>query len=373
MKILTYLFILLISFCARGQTIMNIYQNNGVVLQIPLSTIDSITYTVGSPGTLATLSTLSAANITASSAEGGGNISSNGGTSVTQHGVCWSTTQNPTTANSHTIDGTGIGSFSSTLSGLNASTTYYMRAYAINSAGTAYGNQVSFSTTSIGSGNIVSNPGPGIMFSGYNYPTIVLGNGQEWMSENLRTSTYANGDTILNVTIDTQFAAITTGSWCWYDNDPQYENIFGKLYNGYAMIDSRNVCPVGWHVPIESDWNHLIKYLDPTADTSFAYGYPSTIAGDLMKSVGGPYWFLNCPGNNQSGFSGVGSGYRDVLGSYAPFVSIRQKGRWWCATPYPVSSGPPMYFSRELYCNNGDVICDISYLWSAFSIRCLKD
>ena len=144
-NIFTTLFVLA-SIMGFTQTTMNIYQSNSTVLQIPISTIDSITYTVN-PGNLAALTTLSIGSITSTSAVSGGVITSDGGTPITQRGICWSTSSNPTTANSTTNDGSGTGSFSSDLSGLTAYTTYYVRAYATNSAGTAYGNEVSFTTT----------------------------------------------------------------------------------------------------------------------------------------------------------------------------------------------------------------------------------
>ena len=86
-------------------------------------------------------------DITSNSATSGGNVISYGGSNVTARGVCWSTSVNPTIADSHTIDGSGVGVYSSYLTGLISSTTYYVRAYATNSAGTAYGNQISFTTS----------------------------------------------------------------------------------------------------------------------------------------------------------------------------------------------------------------------------------
>ena len=151
MKTKVYFFALTVmsAFGLQAQTIMNIHQSNGTVLQIPLNTIDSITYTIPNPGNLATLTTTAASSITDISAVSGGNITNDGGTLITQRGVCYSTSPSPTTANTSIISGSGTGSFISNLTGLTATTTYYVRAYATNSAGTAYGNEVSFTTSNL--------------------------------------------------------------------------------------------------------------------------------------------------------------------------------------------------------------------------------
>jgi hypothetical protein len=96
---------------------------------------------------LPSISTTAITGITENSAGSGGNITNDGGASVTTRGVCWKTTSGPTTSNSKTSDGAGSGSFASSLTGLTAGTTYYVRAYATNSAGTAYGNELSFTTS----------------------------------------------------------------------------------------------------------------------------------------------------------------------------------------------------------------------------------
>jgi uncharacterized protein (TIGR02145 family) len=146
-RIILFAVLLIGAITLHGQTIMNIHQSNGTILQIPLNTIDSITFTLPNPGNLATLSTSPIENISSLTATSGGNITNDGGTPITQRGVVWSTSPNPTTANSSTNNGGGTGSFTSSLTGLTANTTYYVRAYAINIAGTSYGNQLMFTTT----------------------------------------------------------------------------------------------------------------------------------------------------------------------------------------------------------------------------------
>ena len=95
---------------------------------------------------LPAVTTFTVSNVTQTTATGGGNVTSDGGSTVTARGVCWSTSHNPTISNSHTTNGTGTGSFTSSITNMTANTTYYVRAYATNNAGTAYGSEVSFTT-----------------------------------------------------------------------------------------------------------------------------------------------------------------------------------------------------------------------------------
>ncbi len=342
------------SILLNAQSIMNIYQSDGTVLQIPLNEIDSITYTVSNPGDFATLSTLPVLNVTASSAISGGYISDNGGTAVTQRGVVWSTSQSPTTANNYSNDGSGSGSFTSNLTGLNANTTYFVRAYATNSAGTVYGNEFSFTT--IGGGGIVSTPGEGVTFDGYSYSSIVLGNGQEWMAENLRTTIYSNGDPIPNVVDITEWSNLSTGAWVHYNNDNQYEDPYGKLYNWYTVDDPRNICPSGWHVPTDMEWSSLMNYLGGESS-----------AGGKMKSMGTQYWDSpNGGATNESGFSGLPGGNRWVN---EPFNGIGFVGTWW-------SSTEAFTYRAWIYTlNANDAGLNRNYLNKPFgySVRCLRD
>jgi uncharacterized protein (TIGR02145 family) len=199
----------------------------------------------------------------------------------------------------------------------------------------------------------ISNVGAGVTFNGYTYSSIVLGNGQEWMAENLRTTSYANGDPIPNVTVNTQWQNLTTGAWAHYNNDSQYENPYGKLYNGYTVNDSRNVCPTGWHVPSDAEWTVLSDYLGGEA-----------VAGGKMKSTGTQYWVSpNTDATNESGFSGLPGGSRLVNGS---FGIIGFQGYWW-------SSAENGTWRRSLSYNAGIVSRDSSGMIWGFSVRCLKD
>ncbi len=213
-----------------------------------------------------------------------------------------------------------------------------------------------FSISSCGTTNAVeSNPGLGVIFNGYTYKTIILGNGQEWMAENLRTTTYRNGDAIPNVTNNAQWQNLTTGAWAHYNNNSQYENPFGKLYNWHAVADPRNICPTGWHVPTDTDWTVLTVYLD------------ESIAGGKMKSTGLQYWASpNTGATNESGFSGLPGGHRDSSGS---FYSVGKVGCWWSFTEHSTNEAK----RRNLGYGLGYVVRSDGPKKSGFSIRCLKD
>ncbi len=304
-----------------SQTIMNIFQNNGNVTQIPVSSIDSITYTpIGTTGNLATVVTSPVTNIDSITAVCGGEVTDDGGSPVIQYGVCWGLSPNPTIYDSLSVDGSGTGTFVSNLTNLMFNYTYYVRAYAINSDGVSYGNEFSF-FVNLAQNIIVSNPGNGVTMDNYTYPTIVLGNGQEWMAENLRTTTYANGDPIPNIQINSQWTSATTGAYSYYLNDLQYQTTYGNVYNYYAVSDIRNVCPSGWHVPFDSDWVTFINYLDPNAGGGM--NVTNTYAGGKMKVTGTQYWQNpNVGATNESGFSLLPVGSRNFDGTYTPTGTI---------------------------------------------------
>jgi uncharacterized protein (TIGR02145 family) len=91
------------------------------------------------------------------------------------------------------------------------------------------------------------------------YSTVTIGT-QVWMKENLKATKYDNGDPIPNISDGTQWQALTEGAYCYYENSVSSANTYGLLYNWYAVNDSRNICPEGWHVPTTSDWNTLVSF-----------------------------------------------------------------------------------------------------------------
>ena len=211
-------------------------------------------------------------------------------------------------------------------------------------------------------------PGSGVTdIDGNTYQTIVI-NGQEWMAENLRTSTYSNGDPIPNLTDSMQWMNISTGVWCHFNNDSQYEDPYGKLYNWHTVSDPRNVCPLGWYVPSDAEWSTLINFLDLNADG----GNNNNTAGGKMKSIGMEYWGSpNQDATNESGFSGLPGGR---LGSSGTFCCIESSfggvfGIWWSSTEDDSNQA----WCFNLAYNNGKATRDGNNKTDGQSIRCIKN
>ena len=266
---------------------------------------------------LPTVATTETYSITYTLATFGSNVTDDGGDTVTARGMCWSPYQNPTLVDSHSSDGSGLGLFSSQLTGLTANLTYYARAYATNSHGTSYGNQVVF----------IAEPSCGTITDIDNnvYQTVMIGS-QCWMRENLRTTRYNNGVSMPDVTDDYTWNSSNTGAYCNYNNDTDYVNPYGHLYNWFAVGDSNKICPTGWHVSTDADWTALTDFL----------GSLDYIGGEL-KETDTIHWAPPNEGaTNETRFTAIGGGFR----SYdVGFSSIRVFCHYWTADECGFSDG----------------------------------
>jgi uncharacterized protein (TIGR02145 family) len=308
--------------------------------------------------TLPTLTSLEITSITSTTASGGGNITDDGGAAITARGVCWSILQNPTISDSKTTDGLGTGSFISDLICLLPTTIYYLRAYATNSVGTAYGSQESFTT--LPGGPIIFNPNLtyGIItdVEGNIYKTVSIGP-KVWMAENLKTIKYNDNTAIPLVTDNIAWSSLITPGYCWYNNDATtYKAIYGALYNWHA-VNTGKLCPTGWHLPSNDEWTTLITLLGG-----------ETITGSKMKETGTVHWA--CPNSdaiNSSGFSGLPGGLRNF--SSGIFYAIHNNGHWWSTTESSTNTA----WYLDLNSDNSNVYRYGVYKTYGFSIRCIKD
>jgi uncharacterized protein (TIGR02145 family) len=196
------------------------------------------------------------------------------------------------------------------------------------------------------------------------YTTITIGT-QVWMKENLKVTHYNNGDSISYITDASKWSKLKTGGYCNYDNDGNNSDTYGRLYNWYAISDSRNLAPVGWHIPTDAEWTILSDYL---ANNNFGYGGTTDYIGKSMAATSG--WdssdIFGTVGNDQatnntSGFTALPGGLRNIKGSY---YLVGKYGYWWCSDKTFVRL---LYFNSQLlnttYCDKPD----------GFSVRCIKD
>lgn len=304
------------------------------------------------PHEVPVITTVEISNIEATAATSGGTITSDGGMAITARGVCWSTNPSPTIAGNKTTDGTGPGSFTSNITGLSAGTQYYVRAYATNSIGTAYGNERSF-TTQAALSDVTD-------VDGNVYKVVKIGT-QTWMAENLKVTHYKDGSLIPEIQPafgpPESWLNITTGGWCHYNNDATHNTAYGKLYNWFA-VNSGKLAPQGWHVPTDAEWITLINYLG---------GFQ--VAGGKMKAVSTLWNSPNTGADNSSGFSAVpGGGRGGSNGSLAGFGDMGYVGWFWSSTP---KEGGAWYYTIS----NNVTMVSTNYVEqrSGLSVRCVKD
>jgi uncharacterized protein (TIGR02145 family) len=265
---------------------------------------------------------------------------------ISEVGFCWNTKPNPTISDNKTKVSAESANSIDTISGLNSNKEYYIRSYAKNSKGITYGNEISFTLW-------INTPGPVIVDTdGNKYNSVKIGT-QIWMSENLKVTHYTNGDDILN-----DFES-TNGAYCWYNNDKNNNaEIYGALYNWYAIVDKRNICPAGWHIPSDDEWSILTDYLGG-----------NNIAGGMMKEIGTEHWKIggNIGATNESGFKALPGGHA-TKATY--FYELNEAGYWWSATESSTNEA----WCRYIFGKNDDIVRDMPWVKAkSFSIRCVKD
>jgi uncharacterized protein (TIGR02145 family) len=187
------------------------------------------------------------------------------------------------------------------------------------------------------------------------YNTVTIGS-QVWMKENLKTTKYNNGDAIINITNNTSWISQASGARCYYNNDStSYAGTYGVLYNWYSVVDTRNVCPTGWHVPSNADWTILTDYLGGLG-----------IAGGKLKEIGTTHWISTNEATNESGFTAIAGGGRYFDGSS---YGLGLTGGWWSSTEQSASNAQSISlahnFTNAMYADYQKQV--------GLSVRCLKD
>jgi uncharacterized protein (TIGR02145 family) len=310
--------------------------------------------------TVPVLTTTAVSAISETTAQSGGNITSDGGANVFYRGVCWSTHPTPTYADSRTYDSTGTGAFVSLLAGLTAGTHYYVRAYAMNDVGVGYGNIDTFTTDDGSTTGTVTD------IDGNVYATVKIGS-QWWMAENLKVTHYRNGSDIQRVADSSAWQALVTGAYCHYNNDSANATAYGRLYNWYAVNDNRNIAPAGWHVPTDIEWKQLEMFLGMSQSEADTIDWRGTDEGGKLKENGTTHWNSpNTGATNESGFSALPGGFR---GSNSIYEGIGGDAVFWSATQ---SVGGYAWY-RYLYYYSSRTYRQNDQIYYGFSIRCIRN
>ncbi len=278
-----------------------------------------------------------------------GVVKDNGGSPITDIGVCWNKSGDPQISDKCSVvdeDEKGIGEFNLYIGDLETNTTYYLKAFAINKEGTAYGNEVTFNTLTFDISEPCEETPTVTDYDGNVYKTVRIGD-QCWMAENLRSSHYADGESIGGYSVN-------------HYND----TVYGKLYSWDAVrhndtvlsadtIGVQGICPDGWHVPSYYEWSKLINYL----------GYK---AGSHLKQSGTEHWAAPNIADNLSGFTALPAGYMD---NNYDNIAIGKEANFW--TSFGSYNNASIVILKN---ERGDVSRYVTgEKKHALSVRCIKN
>lgn len=200
---------------------------------------------------------------------------------------------------------------------------------------------------------------------GYVYKTVKIGN-QVWMVENLKTTKYNDGTSIPLVTSNSAWEALSTPAYCWYNNDISYKSTYGALYNWYT-INTDKLCPTGWHVPSDNEWQILEMYLGMSNTQANATGWRGTNEGGKLKETGTTHWVSpNTGATNITYFTALPGGGRSTNGN---FSAIGYRSFWWAST----LNSTEYAWTRSLLNNHSNIDRYAYDRKNGFSVRCVKD
>ena len=203
-----------------------------------------------------------------------------------------------------------------------------------------------------------------LTYDGRTYDLVEIG-GQCWFADNLATDQYRNGDPIPTGLDNTTWQNTTTGAYAIQNNDTVNDVTYGKLYNWYTTVDTRGLCPTGWHVPADCEWMYLEGSLGMSVTDQETAGWRGTIEGGALKAT--TNWNSpNTGANNSSGFTALPVGFRSYGGGYG---TIGSSGYWWSSTEL---SSLNAWF-RVLSYFGSNVVRGNDYKRYGFSVRCVRD
>ncbi|MDD2297286.1 MAG: FISUMP domain-containing protein, partial [Sphaerochaetaceae bacterium] len=314
-------------------------------------------------------------NITTTTADCAGNVTSDGGAAIIASGVCWSTSENPTVSNSKTTDGADLGPYTSHITGLSSNTTYYVRAYATNAEGTAYGEEQrtikTLPVSDIEYGSLTDSR------DGNVYKTITIDD-KVWMAENLKYLPEVVGPATNSNTTSCYYVYGYDGTDVNAAKSTANYQTYGVLYNWPAAMNGaatsntipssvQGACPAGWHLPSDAEWKQLEMYLGMSQSEADKTGWRGTDEGGKMKHPGTEYWGEpNTGATNSSGFTALPGG---LLINNGIFGNMHVGGHWWSSTQYVDEvAWWRIFLYDESKVNRGQQPKSLG-----LSVRCIKD
>ncbi|GAB3421742.1 fibrobacter succinogenes major paralogous domain-containing protein [Niabella aquatica] len=271
--------------------------------------------------------------------------------SIPETGVCYGTNNAPTVRDNHVSVNTENGGwFDTRLSGLTINTTYYVRAYAKYNNTIVYGDILSFKTLGVAQ-----------------LESVTIGN-QIWSKNNLDVTVFRNGESIpvaggnnANDPANYPWSMLNKASASYWQSNTTYLNIYGMLYNFYAVRDARGLAPEGWHIPTNAEWQTLISYLGG-----------ESVAGGKLKETGFSHWLSpNTGATNSSGFSALPGSMRSP-NAEPPFpYSIGYDGIWWSADTKQNDNYLALAYS--LFNQSSSITKHTAFFQTGASIRLIKD
>jgi uncharacterized protein (TIGR02145 family) len=267
--------------------------------------------------------------------------------SVIITGVYIGTSPNPDVNGVKFQMGSDTGLFIGQISGLTPNKKYYVKGYVINNTAEVLGSEINFTTPPTVSDNDLND-----------VETVIIGD-QTWMAKNLRSTHYRNGDVIGTTTpVTLDISSEISPVYMWFANGSyDTSKVYGVLYTWYAVTDTRNICPLGWHIPTDAQWSTLEDNLG---------GY--LIAGSLLKEYGNNHWLApyNTDASNISCFTALPAGYRPATGTFA---LLQNEAHFWSATESETSKA----WERSLSSSSFSVSRQGMAKNSGLSVRCIKD
>lgn len=204
------------------------------------------------------------------------------------------------------------------------------------------------------------------------YAVVQIGT-QLWMQENLKATHYRDGSAIPNIADSATWGSLSSGAYCNFHNDTAEGEYYGRLYNFYAVSDSRNIAPVGWHVASNAEWNVMEKYLDPTVDTAATtWMGRGTVIGRILKEGCNTRWayLSSTSGLNSAGFTGLCTNFRNNTGAWSLAPNNDHDDSFWTSTSYSATTA---WGTSLRWCYGDIYVIPLLNKRAGQSVRCIKD